>query len=209
MQNSGETVSVMFTMPAPGLFPGYGLSKTMYNFSNAHFHWGKEDRDGSEHRIEGQAFSMELHLVHFNSKFTSVQEAVASGESNALAVVGIFLQAGDSYWPNKALAPIVNNLKKVRNYTADFVRIDESLNLAAIIPQVDELLYSYQGSLTTPACSEQVSWFVFQSPVMISKSQVQAFRRVNDEMGNPILENNRPVQKVNNRRIDVVVVNGY
>ena len=33
-----------------------------------HFHWGDSKTQGSEHKIEGKAFPMEMHLVHFNQK---------------------------------------------------------------------------------------------------------------------------------------------
>lgn len=46
---------------------GGGLKGT-YEFAQLHFHWGDSENKGSEHKIEGKAFPMEVHLVHFNKK---------------------------------------------------------------------------------------------------------------------------------------------
>ena len=46
---------------------GGGLKGT-YRFTQLHFHWGNSEKKGSEHIIEGKAFPMEVHLVHFNEK---------------------------------------------------------------------------------------------------------------------------------------------
>ena len=42
-----------------------------YQFAGLHFHWGSESNEGSEHTVEGQAYPLELHLVHFNSEYGS------------------------------------------------------------------------------------------------------------------------------------------
>lgn len=71
IQNNGHTVNIDFTPSGESsrIFPGYGLSRERYKFSNAHLHWGRGDREGSEHELNGRNFSMELHLVHFKEKF--------------------------------------------------------------------------------------------------------------------------------------------
>ena len=33
-----------------------------------HFHWGDKSSHGSEHLLSGEAFPMEMHLVHHNIK---------------------------------------------------------------------------------------------------------------------------------------------
>jgi carbonic anhydrase len=55
--------------------------------------------------------------------------------------------------------------------------------------------YRYNGSLTTPPCSEGVWWFVMKVPVSASKAQIDKFAHV---MHHP---NNRPVQAVNSRPV--------
>jgi len=52
--------------------------------------------------------------------------------------------------------------------------------------------YRYDGSLTTPPCSEGVKWIVMTSPIQLSAEQIGRFTAL-------IKGNNRPVQPLNNR----------
>ena len=54
--------------------------------------------------------------------------------------------------------------------------------------------YTYSGSLTTPPCSEVVTWVVLKKPARISQDQFEAFRHI---LGN----NFRPVQAGNGRQV--------
>jgi carbonic anhydrase len=54
--------------------------------------------------------------------------------------------------------------------------------------------YRYDGSLTTPPCSEGVKWVVMTTPIQLSKEQVAAFTTI-------IRDNNRPVQALNGRTV--------
>lgn len=55
-------------------------------------------------------------------------------------------------------------------------------------------IYHYDGSLTTPPCSEGVSWYVRKTPTQFSKEQIAAFTAICDH-------NNRPVQVLNGRTL--------
>ena len=52
----------------------------------------------------------------------------------------------------------------------------------------------YEGSLTTPPCSQGVKWFVFTTLVEVSDTQLAAFEAV-------LGKNNRPVQPLNDREL--------
>lgn len=56
----------------------------------------------------------------------------------------------------------------------------------------DRGYYRYDGSLTTPPCTEGVKWFVMAKPVELSASQIAAFRALYQD-------NYRPVQPLNGR----------
>ena len=68
-----------------------------YNLVQFHFHWGSEDSLGSEHAVNGEKADAELHLVHLNSKYSDVTEALAN--KDGLAVLGIFLKQSDRKAP--------------------------------------------------------------------------------------------------------------
>jgi carbonic anhydrase len=54
--------------------------------------------------------------------------------------------------------------------------------------------YRYDGSLTTPPCSEGVTWAVMTTPISLSQAQIDAFNAL-------IKNNNRPVQPLNGRTV--------
>ena len=62
-------------------------------------------------------------------------------------------------------------------------------------PEVEKDYYNFEGSLTTPPCTEGVNWIVFKSQETVSKEQVEKFSQT---LG---FENNRPIQDANGRKI--------
>ena len=67
------------------------------------------------------------------------------------------------------------------------------LNASDLLPNIKHA-YRYNGSLTTPPCSEDVKWFVLTTPIEMSQSQIAAFKAI-------FSENNRPVQTAERTRI--------
>lgn len=134
----------------------------------AHFH------DPSEHHLDGVAFPMEMHLVHRRA-------------DGGLAVVGVLFREGAE---NAALAPLWSSFpgEPGREHGANVV-----FDAAALLPS-DRVHFEYQGSLTTPPCTEGVEWFVMHSPLEASPAQVAALRSA-------IGENARAVQAANARAI--------
>jgi carbonic anhydrase len=55
--------------------------------------------------------------------------------------------------------------------------------------------YRYNGSLTTPPCSEGVRWYVVKKTAFVSKGQLDYYQKV---IG---VSNNRPVQPLNARMV--------
>ena len=68
-----------------------------------------------------------------------------------------------------------------------------SFSAGDLLPD-EHAYYRYDGSLTTPPCSEGVKWFVLTNPVQMSVAQIDAFRNV-------VRQNNRPVQPLGDRRV--------
>lgn len=70
---------------------GGPLNNDIYQLEQFHCHWGCSDGKGSEHTVDGQSYSGELHLVHWNStKYPSFDEAAK--HHDGLAVLGVFLK---------------------------------------------------------------------------------------------------------------------
>ncbi|MCY3746345.1 MAG: carbonic anhydrase family protein [Acidobacteria bacterium] len=147
---------------------GIVLDGTRYELAQFHFH------HRSEHTVDGADFPLELHLVH----------ADADG---ALAVVGVFLEEGGA---NEALAPVWRHVPAEAGPAA---LVAGTVDAAALLPE-RRTTWRYRGSLTTPPCSEGVSWLMMTEPVTASREQIEAFRALF-----PV--NNRPVQPLNGRRL--------
>lgn len=111
----------------------------------------------SEEQINGRHKAMTAHFVHRN----------ADGK---LAVVAVLLQTGRH---NDAFQPVFANLPRGRN--ADPLQGIE-VDLAAMLPD-QRKYYAYEGSLTSPPCTEGVSWMVMKAAVPVSKQQKAEFRR--------------------------------
>ncbi|QEX24596.1 carbonate dehydratase [Hypericibacter adhaerens] len=126
----------------------------------------------SEHLLAGRAFDLELHFVH-------------RAESGQLAVLGVFIQQGAE---NAALQPIWAGMPAVAGPVQD---VGTQITPASLLP-TERGFFRYQGSLTTPPCSEGVLWTMFKQPIEASEDQIRKFAAL-------FPSNARPVQGVNRR----------
>lgn len=146
---------------------------TAYELRQLHFH------TPSEHRLSGVAQPVELHLVH-------------AAPDGGLAVVGLLYRerAADA-----ALRPVLSDLPGSPEDDARRV----TLALDRVVP--DDLdVYSYAGSLTTPPCSETVTWFVAKDVRSLSSGQVSGLEELFDGPEFP-RGNARPVQPLGGRPV--------
>ncbi|NXS51735.1 CAH15 anhydrase, partial [Brachypteracias leptosomus] len=157
-----ESSSEQITISGGGL-PG------RYRALQLHFHWGSPTRNGSEHTLDGHQLPMELHIVHMNVKYQTLAEA--KGHPNGLAVLSFFFQVSET--PNTNYNTIVAGLRNV-SHAGESVDLASTFRLGTLLPRPGQLsrYYRYQGSLTTPDCSEVVVWTVFEEPVGIGREQV-------------------------------------
>jgi len=162
--NNGHTIEINY---APGSFIKVGDKR--YELKQFHFH------HPSEETIKGKRFPMELHLVH-------------SDAGGNLAVVSVLLEEGSAN-------ALVETLWGLAPKTAGPEKADDKLqiNAADLLP-ANHNYFTFAGSLTTPPCTEGVSWFVLETPITISSKQVATFARIY-----PYDE--RPVQALNGRTV--------
>jgi carbonic anhydrase len=151
------------------------IGNDTYGLVQYHFH------NQSEHTVKGKHYPMEMHLVH-------------KAESGKLAVVAVFIEEGAH---NAAFDPIWNNLPKQRGVETHYPSV--SVDVDKLLP-ANRASYRYDGSLTTPPCSEGVRWIVMTTPIQLSADQVKAFTAI-------IHDNNRPTQPLNGRPVLTEAVN--
>ncbi|KAL8180345.1 UNVERIFIED_CONTAM: hypothetical protein K2H54_021348 [Gekko kuhli] len=143
-----------------------------YRALQFHFHWGDVNKNGSEHTIDGRQYPMELHLVHMNTKYKTVNEA--KGHPSGLAVLSFLFKVSEM--DNTNYNTIVAGLRNI-SHEGLSVDLASTFPLSNLLPNMGLLskYYRYKGSLTTPGCEEVVVWTVFEEQIPISKPQLNAF----------------------------------
>lgn len=129
----------------------------------------------SENQVKGKSYPMEVHLVH------------ADKDGN-LAVVAVMFVEGKE---NKLLAQI---WPQMPHSAGEKHALSSSVSATGLLSSNRDY-YRFNGSLTTPPCSEGVRWLVMKKPITASKDQIEAFAHA---MHHP---NNRPIQPVNARAV--------
>jgi carbonic anhydrase len=162
--NNGHTIEIDY---APGSFMRVGDKR--YELKQFHFH------HPSEETIKNKRFPMEVHLVH-------------SDADGHLAVVSVLLEEGSAN-------SLVQMLWGFAPKTPGPEKTDDNLqiNAADLLP-ANRSYFSFAGSLTTPPCTEGVSWFVLRTPETISKRQEATFAEF-------YLYDERPTQSLNGRTV--------
>lgn len=164
ISNNGHTVQVNYNSGS-----NVKIGNKQYNLQQVHFH------TPSEHAVEGKNSPMEVHFVH-------------KDQQGKLGVIGVLVEQGKE---NKELQNIWNNIPKTPGQNVSFNNV--KVNAEKLIPQ-NKQYFSYTGSLTTPPCSEQVSWYVIKQPIQASKQQIKAFK-------NFYQYNARPQQPLKGRQV--------
>jgi carbonic anhydrase len=162
--DNGHTIEVMV---APGSSIQVGDAK--YELQQFHFHHPAEER------IHGKSFPLVAHLVHKSAE-------------GKLAVVAVLFKHGA---PNAFLKGLWKNMPpdKGVEHAPEGVTFD----LNQLLPK-DRGYYTFSGSLTTPPCSEQVTWFVLKTQAEMSKDGEAAFVK-------KYPHNARPVQPLYGRSV--------
>jgi len=191
----GHTVQLDVLSTNTATLSGGPLSSP-YKVLQLHFHWGSDNTKGSEHLYDGQAYPMELHIVHYKETYDPMSAEITSNV-DGLAVTGFMFSIGAE---NAALKPITDALESVNE--ADSYKKLAGFRLDNLIaPAIGNgMVYAtYPGGLTTPPCNEVVTWHNFKQPLTISAAQLQAFRELMDGKGGNIVNNFRSPQPLAGR----------
>ncbi|KAL5546398.1 hypothetical protein UlMin_006085 [Ulmus minor] len=155
------------------------INGTVFRLKNSHWH------TPSEHTIAGIRYPLELHLVHESS-------------TGNIAVIGILYKYGQQ--PNRFLSALSEPIRALGNGT-------EKIKLGIVDPKeisfgTSRTYLRYDGSLTTPPCSENVTWTILPEVQSVSREQVQALSEAVDP---GFEENARPIQPLNERTVFIYI----
>jgi carbonic anhydrase len=146
--------------------PGASLTIAGHEYALVQFHF----HAASEHTINGRHAPMEVHFVHADSE-------------GGLAVIGVMIEAG---------APLASlgSVWAVDPQPGGSGGVAASIHLGEFLP-ADRSAWRYAGSLTTPPCSEVVTWTVFRHAVTASAAQIAWFEDRHPHSYRPALPLNR------------------
>ncbi|OWZ20336.1 hypothetical protein PHMEG_0005264 [Phytophthora megakarya] len=166
---------------------GVSANNASYSMTQFHLH------APSEHTLNGKHMDGEVHFVHSNT------------DSSALLVVGVFFKAIDGGETDPWVASVLDAL--------DTVSMDSSVGMsttsyADVVNAAADAhgVFNYPGSLTTPACSEIVDWWVVKEPIKITTTDLLRLQEQLKEL--PITDdgkNARPVQPLNGRVVTAYI----
>lgn len=180
LSNDGHTITLKPTDPVRnvGVF-----ADGLYNFLQLHFH------AYSEHAINGAFAALEAHFVH--QKQT---------DNNSLAVVGVLFYLHKDEKPN----PFFEKFLDLASPVKETKTLEIETNFVELfMPKGDARLhhYRYPGSLTTPTCSEIVTWHVLTTRYYISTAQVVRFMNLIAGASGTDRTDNRPPTPLNGRKV--------
>lgn len=196
VENSGTTAEFNFKFRGEKPEISDGPLSDTYVFDTLHYHWGILDQEGSEHTLNGRSYSMEAHYVFYNKKYHN--EANAGLYPDGFVVLALLFDV-NSRTKKLGLWDLVDNIV----YEEEKHRIrNPKITFQDLIPE--NFIYAhYRGSFTTPPCMENVEWIVSLDINDIHPDQIKNFRNMVSENKNPIADNFRPLQPVNNRRVQI------
>ncbi|MBC1797305.1 carbonic anhydrase family protein [Listeria booriae] len=129
----------------------------------------------AEHQIDNKKMDAELQLVH-------------TSKDNKTVIISVLVKSGAE---NKAIGDLTSVVANSTNNKEQTLKT--TISTLGLIPTNDKH-FTYQGSLTTPATTEGVAWFVYETPITMSTKQL-------DQLKSKLADNNRPTQPLNERVI--------
>jgi carbonic anhydrase len=167
IQNNGHTILVNY-----GDGSNLILQGRQYRLIQFHFHQPSEDA------IDGKRAQMVAHLVHqhYDGSLLVVAVLLNSPEQGGSI-------SSETDQENRLFQEVLNNIPLTKNVveTPSGVMVD----INQLLPKSHAYI-TYMGSLTTPPCTENVTWVVLKEPMMLSKQQIENFGRIYPNNARPL-----------------------
>ncbi|XP_057830108.2 alpha carbonic anhydrase 7 isoform X2 [Cryptomeria japonica] len=168
LENRGHDIMVKWATGAGSI----EIEGRRYRLNQCHWH------TPAEHTVNGRRYPLEMHLVH-------------ESEDKKIVVVGILYTYGR---PDTFLAELIDEIASIAD------KEPPEVVLGMVNPKHIKIgsrkYYRYNGSLTTPPCTEGVTWNIVHKVRTVSREQVRALHMaIHDKYE----KNARPIQSTNER----------
>jgi len=161
------------------------------------FRWGQTNNGGSEHSIGGIKYPGEMTVISYNRKYSSLAEAYKVRGAVIMSVFFLGIQPEENVGYHLDELPNINGTTRPREIPGSNYQF-----LFPVGRAIEDLeFFVYEGSSTTPPCTEGITWHVYKEPVRISEEQMNKLRSVVDPEGRRLENNYRPVQPLNYRKV--------
>lgn len=182
-----------------------GPLNVAYEFVEMHFHWGvNASETGSEHKIDGKSYPLELHMVHKNIHDDTLEDALS--HEDGLTVLGFKFAFVDDKKDNNIAIDTLTQMAKQHliQPSSPYAKKDKlpdgkDVSLVNFLPLLMDEYFHYTGSLTTGQCDEAVNWIVFKLPLAVHRDNMWDLMNLLNEQGEQLINNYRPTQPVNDR----------
>lgn len=193
LTNNGHTAMMTTDSETKPTISGGPLNGE-YVFSQLHYHWGDSDDHGSEDEVDGVSYPMELHMVFYKKEYLDATSAL--DHSDGLCVLACLFEVSDVHNDNfNGFSKVLPQIIEAETEAA----FDEAPALYDLLPHDKTHYFTYNGSLTTPPCSEVVTWIDFKEHVKLSHDQFEDFRSLRNEEDHTMSNNFRAVQPLGDR----------
>uniref|UniRef100_A0A1I7TKB9 Carbonic anhydrase n=1 Tax=Caenorhabditis tropicalis TaxID=1561998 RepID=A0A1I7TKB9_9PELO len=150
------------------------LPEEQYHLDAINFHWATEPMNGSEHTIGGVGYAGEMHLIHRNTRFATMADALK--QPNGVIAIAVFLN--ESHDDNPTFSPLINLLPQIIYKGSECKLCSFDFQTFFPIAEKTKEFWMYEGSETTEPFRETVNWIVIRAALPISSHQLDKLREV-------------------------------